>query len=1113
MAYRRVNCSLILIALMAVAVLSPALFTNRVQAPSGEPWWDTNWQYRKSIQIDNTLNSRALTDYPVSIAFDAGSLISAGKMKSDLGDLRFYDPDSSTVLNYWIESMPTPDQPASPDVMNWKYPSNPLSIPTYGYTDTVHPKVLYFPSGYDGYKYWMFYEPVGAVEVLVLVRSNDGITWTDAGVPIPLLPNGPGGSFDSWACADPDVVIVSGTWYLFFDGSNGSADRIGMATSTDGLHWTKFDRDSDGVEDPVLSSDVNFVAPDGHKYESADLFLSPTAYHDGTRFWLWLGSGEGTRASHVVRTMLFSCADPTGTWTRENNAEPVLSPDQGWEGNMIWHIEVSKHGSEFWMYYSAPNTGSIGFAESTDKVTWTKSTRNPILTRVSGTWEGSHLYRSSCIEVGGEIWLYYSAYGIYNGRIGLAKALPSAGNPNAVIQVKIPSILAGSTKTIYMYYGNPSASATSNGDNTFSFFDDFNDNSLNSTKWQTGSGAVSGSPIGSVSETNQRLEINEKSSSGGAWTDLYTVTRTSFDFSNGMSFKVFLENLDTGERAAVIDLIPVSTTTDFLFNQPLWIRFMIYAGLYYLQIRYPGPTSPSNPKVIKTTSAAGDLNRVVEIQIDGTRLRCLLDGVVWADWYTHSLTWHSAYAYLEQSTGSANSFTTVHDNIVVRNCFPPDPTASVGSEEVRGFDLTVAVSGHGTTDPSPGVYTLDVDSQQIVTAVPDAGYKLDHWDLDGENVGSSLSYTVTMDEEHTLTALFVPSAQTYINPQLTEKTIDDVGESFKVDVTITGVTDLRGFDFNVTWENSLLTLASVDYTTTLNNIWGSGNWECPVEQSGAGYYKLVAVSTANSFTSTGPTPLYELTFTVQDPQSNFPRQTPIQFDTHKLSDSQADPIPNTVSDGTYTISGETPTLQMSPTSKTCRKYGETFTVSIAVSNEFDVTDFEFEIHYNTTLLDYASRTWDAWGSGTITVNEADGIITGSTSGGAINGPRTLVTIQFSAAYHRIWKDESKIPGWKNDQSGVIYIQSAKLSYPSSPDLSYVRGGTQNQISVGPEVAYTFSPIQGDIDNNGSVDVTDLRTVAVYFDQANSTYDLNGNGVIDIFDLVLIGANFWYTYIP
>jgi hypothetical protein len=73
-------------------------------------------------------------------------------------------------------------------------------------------------------------------------------------------------------------------------------------------------------------------------------------------------------------------------------------------------------------------------------------------------------------------------------------------------------------------------------------------------------------------------------------------------------------------------------------------------------------------------------------------------------------------------------------------------------------NLTIAVSGHGTTSPSPGVYVLDEGSQQTVTAVPDAGYKLDYWDLDGANVGSSLSYTVTMDEDHTLTAVFVPAA-------------------------------------------------------------------------------------------------------------------------------------------------------------------------------------------------------------------------------------------------------------------------------------------------------------------------------------------------------------------
>jgi hypothetical protein len=95
----------------------------------------------------------------------------------------------------------------------------------------------------------------------------------------------------------------------------------------------------------------------------------------------------------------------------------------------------------------------------------------------------------------------------------------------------------------------------------------------------------------------------------------------------------------------------------------------------------------------------------------------------------------------------------------------------------------------------------------------------------------------------------------------------------------------------------------------------------------------------------------------------------------------------------------------------------------------------------------------------------------------------------------------------------VFFQKANLSYPSSPDLPYVRGGTQNQITVGPDVNYSFSPIQGDVNNDGTVDIFDLRTEAAYFDQQNPTYDLVGHTTIDIFDLAIIGANFGYTYTP
>jgi hypothetical protein len=212
-----------------------------------------------------------------------------------------------------------------------------------------------------------------------------------------------------------------------------------------------------------------------------------------------------------------------------------------------------------------------------------------------------------------------------------------------------------------------------------------------------------------------------------------------------------------------------------------------------------------------------------------------------------------------------------------------------------------------------------------------------------------------------------------------------------------------------------------------------------------------------------------------------------------------------------------PALNMTPTAETCREYDENFTVEVNASNIFNVTGFEFEVDFNTTLLNCSNIVWNAWGSGSVTVDEAGGTITGYTSGTAINGAQTLIIIEFTADYQRIWKN---IPGWINDQSGLILIQAANLTYPSAPKLQYVQGGP-GEIAVGAGVTCTFSPIQGDVNNDGTVNIIDLRTLAAFYDVKQgdptwpeaSAYDLNGDGIIDIYDLVLIATNWGYTYTP
>jgi parallel beta-helix repeat protein len=77
---------------------------------------------------------------------------------------------------------------------------------------------------------------------------------------------------------------------------------------------------------------------------------------------------------------------------------------------------------------------------------------------------------------------------------------------------------------------------------------------------------------------------------------------------------------------------------------------------------------------------------------------------------------------------------------------PPPPT----------YTLTITATVGGTTDPAPRTYSYTANSTVQVTAIPEANYLFDFWELDGVNVGSANPYSVYMDKDHTLKAIFSP---------------------------------------------------------------------------------------------------------------------------------------------------------------------------------------------------------------------------------------------------------------------------------------------------------------------------------------------------------------------
>jgi len=71
------------------------------------------------------------------------------------------------------------------------------------------------------------------------------------------------------------------------------------------------------------------------------------------------------------------------------------------------------------------------------------------------------------------------------------------------------------------------------------------------------------------------------------------------------------------------------------------------------------------------------------------------------------------------------------------------------------YNLTVRAAEHGITHPTPGVYAYNENSIVSVEAIPDSGWILSYWLLDGANVGRANPYNVTIDANHNLTAVFI----------------------------------------------------------------------------------------------------------------------------------------------------------------------------------------------------------------------------------------------------------------------------------------------------------------------------------------------------------------------
>jgi len=165
-----------------------------------------------------------------------------------------------------------------------------------------------------------------------LATSTDGVTFT--ALPDPVLDVGASGSWDDTAVADPYVVQFDNTLYMYFLGMNNAYKQLlGVATSTDGIIWTK-------QPAPLLPpGDPNDFDAHGQG-EPAVVYQAPLYY------MLYTG-----RAADEVRDLGWAISKDRINWTKQSQGivPPLLR--QAWDSKVICDPTILPTGNDDGTFY------------------------------------------------------------------------------------------------------------------------------------------------------------------------------------------------------------------------------------------------------------------------------------------------------------------------------------------------------------------------------------------------------------------------------------------------------------------------------------------------------------------------------------------------------------------------------------------------------------------------------------------------------------------------------------------------------------------------------------------------------------------------------------------
>jgi hypothetical protein len=268
--------------------------------------------------------------------------------------------------------------------------------------------------------------PYGHYERIGLATSRDGLHWKIGNDGQPVLDLGPSGSADSKGLAHPYVQRVGKKFMMWYGGIDGTVardlgllpghvrvERLCLATSEDGVHWTRANGGKPVMDIGPKGSVDSIQATGMHILKIADEFM------------MWYGAYNG---DHTIAM----ATSPDGVrWTRTNGGKPVEGLVGGAQGQL--GMSVHHDGARYFMFYCGDlgNEWKMYAATSDDGVRW-KRLRNatPVLGLprkdnfgTAGRGSNHSVHPSQILIQGRKVRVWYTGEADSHQRIGLMEAV------------------------------------------------------------------------------------------------------------------------------------------------------------------------------------------------------------------------------------------------------------------------------------------------------------------------------------------------------------------------------------------------------------------------------------------------------------------------------------------------------------------------------------------------------------------------------------------------------------------------------------------------------------------------------------------------------------------